>query len=130
VPQYAFEDVRTADIDRWAMARDARWRESRAPQYVSYEMTGYEDLDAYGEWSQDATYGELWFPTRVEGDWAPYRDGHWSYVRPWGWTWIDSEPWGYAPFHYGRWLRVRDRWAWCPGQRVDRPAWAPALVGF
>ena len=30
----------------------------------------------------------------------------------------------------GRWLYVRDRWAWYPGRRVDRPAWAPALVAW
>ncbi|HSN20843.1 MAG TPA: DUF6600 domain-containing protein, partial [Usitatibacter sp.] len=129
-PAYAFQDAYLTDFDRWAMARDERWVERRAPEYVSYEMTGYEDLDAYGQWSQDPVYGAVWFPTRVAEDWAPYRYGRWTYVQPWGWTWVDAEPWGYAPFHYGRWVHLRDRWAWCPGKRVDRPVWAPALVGF
>jgi len=128
--RYAFQDVSEAEIDRWARARDAKWVERRTPEFVSYEMTGYEDLDAYGEWAEDPVYGAVWFPTRVQEDWAPYRYGRWAFVRPWGWTWVDAEPWGYAPFHYGRWVHVRDRWAWCPGRRVDRPAWAPALVGF
>ena len=127
---YAVQAAYTTDFDRWAMTRDAHWVEARAPTYVSYEMTGYEDLDAYGSWSTDPTYGTLWYPRDVAADWAPYREGRWAYVSPWGWTWVDAAPWGYAPFHYGRWVQVRDRWAWCPGHRVDRPAWAPALVGF
>ena len=28
----------------------------------------------------------------------------WVWLRPWGWTWVDDAPWGFAPFHYGRWL--------------------------
>ena len=129
-PSYAFEDAELTGFDRWAEARDERWIERRAPEYVSFEMTGYEDLDAYGEWSQDPVFGVVWFPTNVREDWAPYRYGRWTYVEPWGWTWVDAEPWGYAPFHYGRWVQIRGRWAWCPGHRVANPTWAPALVGF
>jgi hypothetical protein len=64
--------------------------------------------------------------------WAPYREGHWAWVQPWGWTWIDDEPWGFAPFHYGRWAFVAGAWSWVPG-RLDpavRPVYAPALVAF
>ena len=129
-PSYALQDAYDTDFDRWAAARDEHWVESHAPTYVSYDMTGYEDLDAYGSWGDDPTYGAVWYPTSVTADWAPYREGRWAYVSPWGWTWVDAEPWGYAPFHYGRWVRIHERWAWCPGRRVDRPAWAPALVGF
>jgi hypothetical protein len=66
----------------------------------------------------------------VPVDWAPYRYGHWAFVAPWGWTWIDDQPWGFAPFHYGRWVRVHDRWGWCPGEFARRPVYAPALVAF
>ena len=31
------------------------------------------------------------------------RDGHWAWVEPWGWTWVDDAPWGFAVSHYGRW---------------------------
>jgi len=127
---YVTERARVDAFDRWTDARDRDWTDSRSRRYVSTNMTGYEELDRYGEWVEEPSYGALWFPTRVASDWAPYRTGHWGYVRPWGWTWIDESPWGYAPFHYGRWVNVRDRWAWSPGQRVDRPAWAPALVGW
>ncbi|HEX6633894.1 MAG TPA: DUF6600 domain-containing protein, partial [Usitatibacter sp.] len=127
-PSFAFEDAYVTDFDDWAMSRDERW--TRAPEYVSSEMTGYVDLDEWGEWSRDPAYGVVWYPRRVPEDWAPYRYGRWAYVSPWGWTWVDSEPWGYAPFHYGRWVQLHDRWAWSPGRRVERPVWAPALVGF
>ena len=112
------------------LRRDERWIERRSTTYVSSYMTGYEDLDTYGEWRQEPDYGPLWFPSRVAATWAPYRYGHWGYVRPWGWTWIDDAPWGYAPFHYGRWVYVRNRWAWHPGERDVRPVWAPALVAW
>ena len=127
---YVMERAKPDAFDRWADARDREWSDNRARQYVSTEMTGYEELDRYGEWAQEPDYGALWFPTRVASDWAPYSTGHWSYVQPWGFTWVDDAPWGYAPFHYGRWVNVRNRWAWSPGQRVSRPAWAPALVGW
>ena len=129
-PMYAMQRAFTTPLDGWASTRDERWVERTSTRYVSTYMTGYEDLDPYGEWIQDADYGALWIPTRVESGWAPYRYGRWSYVRPWGWTWIDDQPWGYAPFHYGRWVQVRDRWAWYPGRRTERPLWAPALVAW
>ncbi|HWH40303.1 MAG TPA: DUF6600 domain-containing protein, partial [Usitatibacter sp.] len=127
---YAFERPSGGDFDRWVQARDARWVEGPSVRYVSTFVTGYEELDHYGQWIQEPGYGALWVPTHVGTDWVPYRYGHWAYVRPWGWTWIDDQPWGYAPFHYGRWVQVRDRWCWYPGERIARPAWAPALVAW
>ena len=43
---------------------------------------------------------------RVPAGWTPYRDGHWTWIDPWGWTWVDDAPWGYAVSHYGRWAHV------------------------
>ena len=64
-------------------------------------------------------------------DWAPYRYGRWVWVAPWGWTWIDDAPWGFAPFHYGRWAQSRMiAGAGCRGQRHVRAVYAPALVGW
>ncbi|SEO03865.1 FecR family protein [Rhodospirillales bacterium URHD0017] len=100
------------------------------PQYLSAGMTGYEDLNAYGDWINDGSYGQVWAPRAVPSGWAPYRTGHWSYVQPWGWTWIDEQPWGFAPYHYGRWANAGNRWVWVPPQRDVRPVYAPALVAF
>ncbi len=118
------------DFDRWAEARDNRWENSESRRYVSPEVVGYDDLDDYGAWNDTPEYGEVWYPTQVSADWAPYRDGHWAWIDPWGWTWVDDAPWGFAPFHYGRWVYVGNRWGWCPGPRQYRPVYAPALVAF
>jgi len=131
VAQYAMSGPYNDPFAAWVNERDrAVVTQLPAYQYVSPEMTGAEDLDRYGNWEQSPEYGVLWAPTAVAVDWAPYRTGHWAWVRPWGWTWVDDAPWGFAPFHYGRWVRYRDRWCWAPGQRVARPVYAPALVAW
>ena len=114
----------------WNDERDRTIDRSATARYVSPAMTGAEELDRYGRWEQDADYGALWVPVGVAVGWAPYSTGHWAWVRPWGWTWVDDAPWGFAPFHYGRWVHRREVWCWSPGQRVDRPVYAPALVGW
>ena len=93
-------------------------------------MTGAADLASYGDFVSTPEYGTVWFPRDVPPDWAPYRDGRWVNVAPWGYTWIDEAPWGFAPFHYGRWTVIGDRWAWIPGRAEARPVYAPALVAF
>ncbi len=118
-------------LDDWVLARESRFRDGQASRYVSPRMTGYEDLDANGRWATEADYGPVWYPTTyVQADWVPYRYGRWAYVAPWGYTWVDDAPWGFAPFHYGRWVQVGSRWGWTPGAYVARPVYAPALVGF
>jgi hypothetical protein len=118
------------DFEAWCQERDQRENDSISARYVSRDVDGYYDLDNYGQWESDSAYGMVWIPTQVSPSWAPYRMGHWVYIAPWGWTWIDDEPWGFAPFHYGRWCYVRGRWGWVPGPRVVRPVYAPALVAF
>lgn len=128
---FARSAARGNALDRWAAQRDDAYRASQAERYVSPNMTGYEELDANGRWASDPDYGNVWYPTTyVRPGWVPYRDGHWAFVAPWGWTWIDDAPWGFAPFHYGRWVLIGARWAWMPGTYVRRPSYAPALVGF
>ena len=117
-------------FDDWALERERREQAIAAAQYVSPGVTGYQDLDDYGQWGNDPNYGAVWYPTGVPADWAPYRYGHWAWIQPWGWTWIDDSPWGFAPFHYGRWAEIDGRWGWCPGVVVARPVYAPALVAF
>jgi hypothetical protein len=115
-------------FDAWSLARDRSDDNLRSLQYLSPEITGYEELDRNGVWRQTAEYGPVWTPTVVAAGWTPYRTGQWIWVAPWGWTWVDSAPWGYAPSHYGRWVTIGNRWCWSPGAVVARPVWAPALV--
>ncbi|HEX4884873.1 MAG TPA: DUF6600 domain-containing protein, partial [Casimicrobiaceae bacterium] len=116
-------------FDRWARDRARREDVSASSRYVSPELVGYVDLDTYGEWRTDQQLGAVWYP-RVEANWAPYRNGHWTWIDPWGWTWVDDAPWGFAPFHYGRWTYAGNRWGWVPGPRDVRPVYAPALVAW
>jgi hypothetical protein len=128
--QYSLGEPRRDDFSDWVAGRDQREDRSVSARYVSAEMTGVEDLDRYGRWEQTTEYGALWTPREIAPGWAPYRSGHWSWVNPWGWTWVDDAPWGFAPFHYGRWVLHRNTWGWAPGQYVARPVFAPALVAW
>ncbi len=116
-------------LDLWAEQRDAREERAVSARYVSRDVPGYADLDEYGSWDDDPTYGPLWAP-RVAVGWAPYQTGHWVWISPWGWTWVDEAPWGFAPAHYGRWVHLHERWCWSPGRRGFRPVYAPALVAW
>lgn len=118
------------DFDRWASERDRMYDNSATARYVSPDVVGYAELDAYGNWQSDPEYGHVWYPTRVRTGWSPYQDGHWAWVDPWGWTWVDDEPWGFAPSHYGRWANRGGRWCWVPGPVQSRAYYAPALVAF
>jgi hypothetical protein len=118
------------EFDNWAYNRDRRYEGSRSARYLSHDVVGYEDLDDNGDWRDDSNYGHVWFPNRVSTGWAPYREGHWDWVAPWGWTWVDDSSWGYAPFHYGRWVTIGGRWGWVAGPVEVVPVYAPALVVF
>jgi hypothetical protein len=118
------------DFDNWCEDRDRRALSSRSRDYVGEYVPGYSDLDEYGYWQSAPDYGQVWFPRSVDAGWVPYRYGHWAWVEPWGWTWVADEPWGFAPFHYGRWVIIGTRWGWIPGPVVVRPVYAPALVAF
>jgi Family of unknown function (DUF6600) len=118
------------NFDRWSRDRDRMYERSISARYVSQDVVGYQDLDANGTWRIDATFGNVWVPNRVAAGWAPYRDGHWAWIDPWGWTWIDDAPWGFAVSHYGRWTNFGGTWGWVPGPVRARSYYAPALVVF
>jgi hypothetical protein len=121
------------EFDYWCQTRDREEDQATvSEQYVPRDMVGYEDLDRNGQWSDTADYGPVWRPRVSDVDWAPYRYGRWAWVDPWGWTWVDDAPWGFAPFHYGRWVMWNGAWVWAPGRMTPgiRPVYAPALVVF
>ena len=85
----------------------------------------YGELSPYGRWIQRGSYGWVWEPTQVAVGWRPYTQGHWV-DTDYGWTWVSSEPWGWATYHYGRWtLDSEYGWLWVPGSE-----WGPAWVSF
>ncbi|MCP8690068.1 DUF6600 domain-containing protein, partial [Marinobacterium sedimentorum] len=121
---------REDNFDRYGLERDQRYQRAESLRYVDDDLVGYGDLDEYGSWSPVSGHGHVWFPSNISVNWAPFRDGHWAWQEPWGWTWVDNAPWGFAPSHYGRWISVKNRWGWVPGPRRTRPVYAPALVAF
>src|SRR5437773_782354 len=85
----------------------------------------YDNLNG-GNWYQVADYGYVWQPdAAVSPDWRPYTDGYWAYTDV-GWTWVSYEDFGWATYHYGRWVRLEDYgWCWVPGYE-----WGPAWVSW
>jgi hypothetical protein len=116
--------------DNWNEQRDSVLERAQSNRYVSQDVTGAEDLDAYGRWGTDPAYGNVWTPN-VPATWSPYSNGQWVWEDYYGWTWVDYDPWGWAPFHYGSWyFRTGLGWSWFPGQRYGHYWWHPAMVGF
>ena len=65
-----------------------------------------QSLSPYGEWVDLPEYGRVWRPyeSNVGADFRPYATGgHWVYTD-YGWSFESDYPWGWAPFHYGRWM--------------------------
>ena len=58
----------------------------------------------------------------------PFRSGRWCWYS-FGWTWVSYEPWGWIPYHYGRWANVNGYgWSWVPGPRYV--SWCPGAVNW
>ncbi len=97
---------------------------ARAAVSVSVDFF-HDNLGSYGDWREVGDYGYCWQPRDVDRDWRPYNDGRWLYTDA-GWTWDSEEPYSWAVYHYGRWVRVdRIGWVWVPGTE-----WGPAWVSW
>jgi uncharacterized protein DUF6600 len=118
------------DWDRWNDARTEYLQSAQSARYVSPGTYGVRELDNYGTWRTEPTYGSVWVPSGVPADWVPYSTGSWVQDPSYDWTWVSAEPWGWAPFHSGRWVFLNTGWAWAPGPILARSVYAPALVAF
>ena len=84
-------------------------------------------LEGQGQWIDTDDYGQVWRPdaTQVGVDFTPYESGgSWEYTDA-GWAFASDYPWGWLPFHYGRWAWFHDYWGWVPGHR-----WGAAYVDW
>ncbi len=93
---------------------------------ATYEVF-YSKLQDDGAWIESDDYGYIWRPRVAEDNrrWKPYTDGHWVQTDR-GWTWESNERFGWATYHYGRWVNLNDTgWCWVPGDE-----WAPAWVSW
>jgi hypothetical protein len=86
----------------------------------------HQALDSHGTWVDDPTYGTVWVPaaSEVGPTYTPYSTaGHWAYDANNDYVWVSDYDWGWAPYHYGRWVDIDGRgWSWIPG-REYRGAW-------
>jgi hypothetical protein len=121
--------IQQDEWDRWNGQRDQQLLRATSTRYVNPDINGAEDLDQYGRWVDDGSYGRVWVP-QVESGWAPYSQGRWGWADDYGWSWTSYDPWGWAPYHYGRWYHSGFGWAWWPGAYSGPCYWSPALVGF
>jgi hypothetical protein len=123
-------EIARDQFDDWSGNRDRELLASQSYRYVSADIYGADDLDAYGKWVP-SQYGQVWAPQPPTADWAPYSYGQWDYEPYYGWSWVDYAPWGWAPYHYGRWFYNGGYgWCWWPGALSASYLWSPALVGF
>ncbi len=118
--------------ERWNESRDRKvFKRKTENRYLPEELVIYEEELAFnGEWVTIEDYGYAWRPTVSIGtEWVPYQQGRWVWRRD-GYVWIASEPWGWAPHHYGRWQHS-PRWGWCwvPPRRGD-VFWSPGYVAW
>ncbi|WP_461788857.1 DUF6600 domain-containing protein [Pedobacter sp.] len=101
--------------------------QSAKAQYDDVSLqTFYDELSPYGTWINDPEYGYVWRPDVDQGEFRPYyTNGRWV-MTEYGNTWVSNYDWGWAPFHYGRWIYNRyNRWVWIPDT-----TWGPAWVSW
>jgi len=73
--------------DAWNDARDRQIDEGGRSRYLPSNIALVaDDLDSYGTWHNDPTYGRVWAPRVTDTDWRPYSNGRWTWVEPFGWT--------------------------------------------
>jgi hypothetical protein len=106
-----------------------------ADEYSDTDPSALSDfrstLDPYGNWVEDSTYGTVWVPSSnvVGANFTPYvTSGHWAYGEDY--VWVSDYDWGWAPFHYGRWVYIDNRgWSWIAG-RSYAGAWVSWRTGY
>jgi len=86
----------------------------------------YDELSPYGQWIKDPQYGYVWRPDVDQEEFRPYyTNGRWA-MTEYGNTWVSNYDWGWAPFHYGRWVyNAYNNWVWIPDT-----TWGPAWVSW
>lgn len=109
----------------WNISREALHNRYVARTYLPAELNEYEaELDDYGDWVYEGSYGNVWVPRVRHDTWRPYWNGRWVWYPIIGWNWVSYEPWGWCVSHYGRWQwRLGLGWYWIPTRH-----WGPAWV--
>lgn len=115
----------------WNVSRDSLIaRAGTSINYLPSSLYDYgSDFDRHGRWVHTADYGYVWSPRVTVATWAPYSDGRWVW-RNHDYIWVSYEPWGWVPYHYGRWgFGVGIGWFWVP-PAVNDVFWGPGFVAW
>ncbi len=109
-PEDAFDD--------WVASREGQL-EDEASRYAGNDDEEYDELDRYGEWTDEPSYGRVWMPAYAYGGWDPFRYGYWQPIGVGGFAWVEPVAWSSFTFYHGRWayLHQLGRWCWVPGPR-------------
>jgi hypothetical protein len=114
----AVQTVAFDNFDAWNERQDRAEDPNRGFGYANPAIVGITQLNSYGRWVSNPTYGQVWSPNNVQRNWAPYQNGSFAWEPYYGWTWVGNEPWGWAPYHYGNWFydatMPGNGWAWNP----------------
>lgn len=116
-----------------ALGVDANAEDADYPDTDPSALTEFKPvLEGHGRWVDDSTYGTVWVPAEAEvgTDFQPYVSaGHWTYSDDSDYVWVSDYSWGWAPFHYGRWVTLPGYgWSWIPGRRYSG-AWVSWRYG-
>ncbi len=88
----------------------------------------FDSLHPHGIWMDVSPFGPVWRPHVSVKDpaWRPYcHGGKWTRQNN-AWHWNSEYEWGWAPFHYGRWIYGTGLgWIWIPGRQ-----WSAAWVSW
>jgi hypothetical protein len=126
------DDYGAPQGDGAGYSEEAGYTDGYDDGYTTNAYQSFEDpLAPYGSWIAHPLYGQVWVPAVaiVGANFIPYATaGHFT-LTEYGWTWVSDYPWGWAPFHYGRWIILAGYgWCWIPGTMWG-PAWVTWRVG-
>ncbi len=129
-----------AGFDDWNAQRDSLWAKrleikGDSTRYLPPQLhdDAYE-LEENGRWERvqyEGEYRQLWRPTRVGPEWAPYTNGRWTTYYG-DQCWVPSEPFGYTTHHYGSWVFIDSCrcWYWAPPVVTPIVVARPWTVGY
>lgn len=124
------QEYSTADeFERWYLRRAERYSHGSS-RYLDRSLAYADsDLASNGSWIYVGGFSTWAWRPRVAVGWRPFFDGEWVLGLGGNLIWTSYEPWGWVPYHYGRWAQDSlYGWVWLPGTGYS-PAWVYWMYG-
>ena len=107
------------DFDDWVLERELQFAELESSPEQFAGDDEYLELDDYGVWYDEPSYGRVWMPSYGYGGYDPFRHGywgHWTYLDNWNrWCWVPE------PRHRGRHVETAPFGRPRPDRKGERP---------